>query len=925
MKAFFSICTLFFLVSISLSQTTEWYYTYDPGTSSEEGRDIVLGDDGNLYIAGTTDGSTLNYDIVIISLTREGVERWRYVYDGPVESSHDGANTLCYGHDNRIYIAGYNQDSLGADKFFVLCLDTAGSYVWEYQFADTMGRFGQALDVVAGDDGNVYACGRVDYDFFVASINASGEQNWTYRLNGSCGYALCDDGAAALVYGDDGNIYITGYYYHPEPEGKDAVVVSLAGTGQENWKYFLNSIDDGSDDGRDIVYGTDGNLYVTGVEGNQGFSEHDILVFSLFPSGSLRWSYEYDGPGPKPYWSEVSYEMLRGSDGNLYVAARDGGVTSDLDFCLLSLTDGGSFRWASRYAGIYGDYDMPFSLTQTPDGNVHLAGYFCGLIGEIGMYSVHGTTGRGLWAYRCIGKSQSMDKATAITSDSSGFVYLTGYDNINNNNNRLFVVKLNPPRNSDGWYSYQRLLRINYDSYQSESDGLSFEKTSDGNFIVTGYMGRTGSSASRDLFLMKVGIACDTLWTTLIGGSAEEKGYSVIQTADGGFAVTGYTGSYGAGGKDLFVVKTDSAGQVQFQKWYGGTADDEGNAIVQTGDGGYMIAGKTGSFGAGLGDIWLVRTDANGDTLWTRLLGGAKPDVAGRMIRTSDGNFVFTGSYGIPDGPGYVPLWYMVKFTIDGDTLWTRRYNFGDASGRGYDLVEVENDNIVAVGYLYSNPATLMKVNGSGDTLWTRGYPVNTPYGLLAIDKTIDGGFIALPGEDPGMFGAIVALKLANDGSIVSRDTIGRNITYTGSCQSEASDILSIGASDYLTLGSGKIDNTNFWNVLIARKGGLLPFLTDIGGDEAIARLPAGHALAQNFPNPFNPTTTIRYSVPRGGRVNLVVYDLLGREVCTLVDRIHPAGSYEIPFDAGALASGVYFYRLHTGESVEIRKMVFLK
>ncbi len=923
MKKLFTTLFILILSAVLIAQTTEWYYDYDLGTSTEEGKDIVFGKDGNIYVVGTTDGSQINYDIVVVSLTQEGAERWTYTYDGAVSNSTDGANKIYYGVDDRIYIAGYNSDSQNANKFFILCLDNSGNHVWEYQFLDVLGTYGQAYDVVLGNDGNVYACGEVDYDFFVVSINSSGQQNWTYRLNGNCGYATCDDAANQLVYGEDDKIYVTGFLYNAEPEGKDLMVASLTTGGQENWKYFYNSVDDGSDAGIDILYGDDGNLYIVGIEGNQGFNEQDILVLSVLPTGSERWTFMYDGPGEKPYWGEDAYEMIQGFDGNLYIAARDGGINTNLDVCVFSVTDEGEFRWVNRYAGVYGDYDMPFSLTQTPDGNVHAAGYFCGLIAEVGMLSTHGETGRKLWAYRYIGDSESMDAAYGITSDPNGYVYLTGYDNVDNNNNKLFVIKLNPPRNSDGWYHYQRIIKIGYDRYHSESEGSSFEKTSDSNYVVTGHMGATSPSSTRDVFLMKVDEACDTFWTKRIGGSNEEKGYSVIETTDGGFAVTGYTKSYGAGGRDAYLIKTDSLGQLEWEKWYGGTSDEEGNAIVQTDDEGFLIAGGTSSFGAGAGDIWLIRTDSDGDTLWTRLLGGEKPDAANKLIKTSDGNFVFTGSYGVPYGAGYIPYWYLVKFNIDGDTLWTKRYDFN--SGRGYDLIEVENGNMLTVGYMYSNPAFLMKVNNLGDTLWTKGYSVNTPYGLMSIDKTADNGFVILPGEINSMYGAIEVLKIDESGNVVFTDTIGYNDGIIATCYSGANDILSIDANDYLTLGSGKIQNNSFWNILLTRKGGELTMLVDVEEDEVISSKPSDYQLFQNYPNPFNPITTIRYSIPQTGNVELVIYDILGRKVKTLIDEFKSTGTYEVSLDAGSISSGVYFYQLRAGEFIQTKKMVLIR
>ncbi len=388
MKNLIAILILLFISSLAFAQTTEWYYNYSTG-NDEEAKDIIYGGDGNIYVAGYTDNSATNYNIVLISLKKDGTQRWIYTYDGAYTGSNDGVNRIVYGNDNKIYLAGYTQTEQDGTKFLVLCIDTSGVKEWEYIFTDVSGTYGQANDLVRGDDGNVYACGRVDYDFFAVSINYLGQQNWVYRLNGDCGYSLCDDEAVGIEYRDADSIYVAGYLNRAAPNGKDIYVVSLNHLGNENWTYYYNSTDNGGDVVADLVAGSDGNLYIAGTEGWLGANEGDIIVLSLNSSGTERWNYIYDGPGPKPYWSETCYRLIQGEEGNIYVAGRDGGVTTDLDFIVLSISSIGDFKWVHRYASPIDDYDMAFAVTQTPDGNIHAAGYFRGLLAEFGMISIH--------------------------------------------------------------------------------------------------------------------------------------------------------------------------------------------------------------------------------------------------------------------------------------------------------------------------------------------------------------------------------------------------------------------------------------------------------------------------------------------------------------------------------------------------------
>jgi hypothetical protein len=113
----------------------------------------------------------------------------------------------------------------------------------------------------------------------------------------------------------------------------------------------------------------------------------------------------------------------------------------------------------------------------------------------------------------------------------------------------------------------------------------------------------------------------------MYGGTNPDWTYALVQTSDGGYALAGETWSFGAGDSDFWLVKTDASGNIQWNQTYGGTNPDVAYALVQTSDGGYALAGGTGSFGTG-GDFWLVKTDANGYSQWSRTYGGTNSDWA---------------------------------------------------------------------------------------------------------------------------------------------------------------------------------------------------------------------------------------------------------------------------------------------------------
>ena len=149
-----------------------------------------------------------------------------------------------------------------------------------------------------------------------------------------------------------------------------------------------------------------------------------------------------------------------------------------------------------------------------------------------------------------------------------------------------------------------------------DDEGYSVAQTSDGGYIVAGRT-RSFGAGEYDVYLVKTDGLGDTIWTRTYGGGGEDLGYSVALTSDGGYIVAGYTGSFGAGG-DVYLVKTDAVGDTILTRTYGGSSDDWGYSVAQTSDGGYIVAGRTASFGAGGSDIYLIKTDSLGysNTKW---------------------------------------------------------------------------------------------------------------------------------------------------------------------------------------------------------------------------------------------------------------------------------------------------------------------
>ena len=186
--------------------------------------------------------------------------------------------------------------------------------------------------------------------------------------------------------------------------------------------------------------------------------------------------------------------------------------------------------------------------------------------------------------------------------------------------------------------------------------GRSLIQTSDGGYAIAGATTSFGAG-ELDVYLVKLDANGNLQWTKTIGGPEIEEGNSLLQTSDGGYVIAGYTASFGAGKADVYLVKLDANGNIQWTKTIGGKDEDVGTSLIQTSDSGYAIAGVTKSFGAGKADVYLVKLDANGNLQWTKTIGGETFDSGSSIIQTSDGGYAIAGttrSFGAGEKDVYV-------------------------------------------------------------------------------------------------------------------------------------------------------------------------------------------------------------------------------------------------------------------------------
>ncbi len=472
----------------------------------------------------------------------------------------------------------------------------------------------------------------------------------------------------------------------------------------------------------------------------------------------------------------------------------------------------------------------------------------------------------------------------------------------------------------------------------------------------------------------------DTLWSKTFGGVNDEECRCVIQTSDGGFALAGYTRSFGAGEEDMYLVRTNASGDTLWTRTYGGIASDGCNSIIQTTDGGFLLAGWTN----GIENIgYLVKTDPLGDIIWSRsfnemcFLSSFCMGGIFSVITTSDSCISLVGAHYDSDS---LYSCYLIKTDNVGDTLWTRKYMYSDivasfcsdhiqTSDNCYVLASIFATFDSVSGEPITQEAWIIKTDSNGDTLWTRtvgegsfhdlssvvenpddsfsfagGTNINGPNYFLHVCldtsgnelwtnyygyecwcrthiRTDDGGYLlaGVKWDNSTWMDKFFAIKINLTGDTLWSILLGGDSDDICNSVIQTNDLGFVLAGYTESFGAGGRD---FWMVR-----------TDVdpaGIGDNLTNIPNIFILSQNYPNPFNHETTISFSLIKPNSVELSILDIKGQKVKTLVNENLQRGYHEIIWNgknenAEPVSSGIYFYKIKVKDKMISKKMLLLK
>lgn len=372
-------------------------------------------------------------------------------------------------------------------------------------------------------------------------------------------------------------------------------------------------------------------------------------------------------------------------------------------------------------------------------------------------------------------------------------------------------------------------------------EGYGLLKLDDGNLLLACATAQSNSS-NRDILLMKIDNEGNEIWSTKCGGSSDDFPRAIIQTSDLGFAVVGSTYSLGFGGEDVFLVKLNPDGNIQWSKTYGGFSEERGFSLQQTIDGGFIIGGTTKTNSNGNTDAFFVKTNASGDVEWSRSMGGGGSDNCFDIKPTSDGGFILTGAQG-SYGTGSWDYW-LIKITADGDLSWAKAFGgFGEEHSR---IVHEANDGgYIVMGHTTSWGAggwdiLMIKTDEDGNEQWSKVFGGNANEFAGDFAATGDAYYLATFSDSYGNGRDFLVMKIDNSGNLIW----GRNIGFVGN------DILPFGSQGSII----EYDSESLFmigKVDVGQLGGSDIFLIKIGKDGS-----SSCGFENVAPQSFTPTIT---------------------------------------------------------------------
>ena len=744
--------------------------------------------DGGYIVAGSTSlcEGCFVIDIRLIKTDSNGIKQWNRTFKG---SDNKKVCSIQPTSDNGFIITGWNvMDS----TIWLSKTDPNGSEQWNKHFRGT--PFCRSMIRQTSDNGFIIIeWNSTDPSIQLLKTDSSGNKQWRSILKGTKGHSpvtMQQTSDGGYIIGETGDSYELSRPFYS--------LIKIDSTGNMQWnktfgeEYYFNRK-------QSYIRQTPGGGYILGG----GLYHTNFRVIKIDPGGNIRWNTIFEGTDSLQPTSDGGFLLFgnqiikAGSKGNeqwnrtcksgliqSVLQISDGSYIlsgeNDSDLIVMKLGKAGptpiaSFTYSPDYPCIDQQIIFDASISYDPDGNItnyvwnFQDGNTANTTEEIiihsyaseGQYHVNLTVIDNdkliksesreiiikkepqpveIWNKTFAGPG--IDKAYSVQQTRDGGYIIAG-------ETEYFTSHYGLPETGVWLVKTDSTGNMQWNRTFTETDNLGgycVRQTSDDGYIISVTSTNSDIDMS-DFWLIKVDSSGNKQWSRIFGGKSSDKAYCIQQTSDDGFIITGKTYAYDVF-YDIWLIKTDVTGNELWNKTFGGTDIDSAHSVWQTHDDGYITAGTTSSFGDDRCNVWLVKTDPNGNEQWNKTYWETCMDCATLIQQTHDGGYIIAGVVNSNLTDKYDIC--IAKTDSSGNMQWNKTFA-KNTFNQAYCVKQTSDGGYIIAGetrFQFNTDAWLIKTDQSGNIQWEEDFGGSGEETARCISQTIDGGYIIAGNKD---------------------------------------------------------------------------------------------------------------------------------------------------------------------------------